>query len=529
MKLETIITGTPVTLEEILEARSRRADRQKELLKSGGTCLISFSLNIAGEIKQFPLACAAFNEGLSEIRKRLADRQVLAVESTQAPTGSQAFFLLNAEVKKTKNDMAALEESHPLGRLFDIDVLGIDGIPVSRSEFGLPPRTCLICGGNAKACARSRAHSIELILWRTAQLLNDYFRNKTADQAASCSVRALLYEVSSTPKPGLVDRDNSGSHRDMDFFTFLDSSAALIPWFRDFFCIGWDHGREPAMLLFSRLRFAGKEAEGRMFAATGGINTHKGLVFAFAVLCAALGKTHAELYFRGMEPAADHIEGSGSDKFSPAPVPPLDAVLAVCRELGACSLEDFSVSRFPDGELACSGDSSPSGKPALSGDSSPDGKLACSGDSSPDGKPALSGAPPQTAGECCHASYGIRGARGEAADGFPSAVNLGLPALKHWIEEGFCLNDAAVMTLLSLLSSVDDTNMIHRGGRKLALSCKKGAGRLLSEITKDNYKEKLKALDTFYIRENLSPGGCADLLAVSLMLYFLETGGLLHP
>lgn len=478
MKLETIITGTPVTLEEMLEARSRRAKRQRELLNSGGASLISFSLNIAGEIKQFPLARAAFQEGLTEIKKRLPGGKLLNSEITQENTGPEAFFLLNTSAREIKEEMAALEESHPLGRIFDIDVLDSGGFSISRSELGLPPRTCLICGGNAKACARSRAHSVELVLWRTTQLLNGYFRGKAADQTASCAVRALLYEVSSTPKPGLVDRDNSGSHRDMDFFTFLDSSAALIPWFRDFFCTGWDHGDEPAEQLFSRLRFAGKEAEDSMFSATGGVNTHKGLVFSFAILCAALGKTYSGLYFQGAG-----IDGR--------PVPPMEKVLMLCRELGACSLKDFSK---PEDRLCfCSSIRKPS-----------------------------------TAGELCHASYGIRGARGEAAAGFPSAVTLGLPALKHWLAEGFCLNDAAVLTLLSLLSSMDDTNMIHRGGMELALACKKGAGRLLSEINKNNFKEKLKALDTCYIRENLSPGGCADLLAVSLMLYFLERGGLLE-
>ena len=76
------------------------------------------------------------------------------------------------------------------------------------------------------------------------------------------------------------------------------------------------------------------------------------------------------------------------------------------------------------------------------------------------------------------------------------------------------------------MSQVDDTNMIHRGGLDLALESKKEAGTLLEEITPDNFKEKLAALDTSYIEKNLSPGGCADLLAVSLMFLFLENAGM---
>ena len=134
-----------------------------------------------------------------------------------------------------------------------------------------------------------------------------------------------------------------------------------------------------------------------------------------------------------------------------------------------------------------------------------------------------------TNGERIFSSYGIRGARGEAAAGFPSAVRIGLPALKNRIAAGFSLNDAAAMTLLTLISEVDDTNMIHRGGPELAKKSKEQAKYLLSAVTKENFKDILHALDSRYISENLSPGGCADLLAVSLMFYFLEDCGMLAP
>lgn len=478
MQLETIISGTPVTLSEILAARELRAERQRELLKRPGACsLISFSLNIAGEIKQFPLAAAAFREGLKEIHARIPKKELLHFEETEPNTGSEAFLLLSSGAAGIKKEMTAIEESHPLGRLFDIDVLDAGGVSLSRTCLGLPPRSCLICGGNAKACARSRRHSMELILWRTARILNDYFRGRAADQAASCAVRALLYEVSATPKPGLVDRNNSGSHKDMNFFTFLDSSSALIPWFRDFFCIGWDYGAESCTQLFSRLRFAGQEAESGMFKATNGINTHKGLIFSFAILCGALGRLYS-----GPERPADS-----------------ERLIRICRELGACSLKDFKETQLPV-----------SGKP--------------SGEEGSADTPGF-----RTAGEHCYSSYGLTGARGEAAAGFPAALTLGLPALKHWIREGFSLNDASALALLSILSRVDDTNMIHRGGRALALKSKKEAGALLLEITPDSFKKILTDLDAAFIRQNLSPGGCADLLAVSLMLYFLEDSGMVTP
>ena len=107
--------------------------------------------------------------------------------------------------------------------------------------------------------------------------------------------------------------------------------------------------------------------------------------------------------------------------------------------------------------------------------------------------------PEETAGERIHTAYGIAGARGEAALGFPSALTIGLPALKAWLSQGFSLNDAAVLTLLSLLSQVDDTNMIHRGGLTEAAAGKKEAGALLAELTPGSFREKTAALDQSFI------------------------------
>ena len=468
MNLNNIITGSPVTSEELRAARDRRVLKKWELLTPGGEiCLVEFSLNIAGAVKTFPFARAAFREEVRELSDRLSCFSVLKTEVYEKNTGDCAFFLLKSQAIQVKKFLVSIEESHPLGRLFNLDVCGPDGISVKRHDLGLLPRTCLVCGEDAHACVEKKVHSMELIQWQTAKLFHEFFRDRAADQAASAAVRGLLYEVSTTPKPGLVDRNNSGSHKDMDFFTFLDSSASLIPWFREFFCLGWDHSSEPDGQLFERLRYAGQRAETAMFSATGGINTHKGLVFASAILCGALGKVHA-----GWE----------------LPLPFTD-VLQECRKLGECSLADLQSASDP-------------------GIRTHSVSLA-------------------TNGERIFTAYGIQGARGEAAAGFPSAVQIGLPALKKWLSAGFSLNDAAAMTLLTLISEVDDTNMVHRGGPALAKKSKEQANRLLSTVTKENFKAILNSLDHQYITDNLSPGGCADLLAVSLMFYFLELAGMI--
>lgn len=463
MNLNNVITGVPVTSEELRAARDRRVLKKWEFLAPGGEiCLVEFSLNIAGTIKVFPFARAAFREDVLELSDLLSRFSVLKTEIFEENTGDCAFFLLGAPAVPVKKFLVSIEESHPLGRLFNLDVCGSNGSSIKRHDLGLLPRTCLVCGEDAHVCAVKKSHSMELIQWQAAKLFLEFFRDRAADQVASAAVRGLLYEVSTTPKPGLVDRNNSGSHNDMDFFTFLDSSASLIPWFREFFCLGWDHSSEPDGQLFERLRYAGQRSETAMFSATGGINTHKGLVFASAILCGALGKVHA-----GRE----------------LPLP-MEEVLQQCRKLGECSLADLHrITNLPT--------------------------------------------PLSTNGERIFAAYGIQGARGEAAAGFPSAVRIGLPALKKWLAAGFSLNDAAAMTLLTLISEVEDTNMVHRGGPELAKKSKEQAKHLLSTVTKENFKETLATLDHQYITENLSPGGCADLLAVSLMFHFLESGGMI--
>ncbi len=498
MNLNDVITGSQVTSGELRAARDRRVLKKWEFLAPGGAiCLVEFSLNIAGAVKVFPFARAAFHEEVRELTDRLSHFSVLKTEVYEENTGDCAFFLMESPAVPVKKFLVSIEESHPLGRLFNLDVCGPDGISVKRHDLGLLPRTCLVCGEDAHVCAAKKSHSMELIQWQTEKLFHEFFRDRAADQAASAAVRGLLYEVSTTPKPGLVDRNNSGSHRDMDFFTFLDSSASLIPWFREFFCLGWDHSGESDGQLFERLRYAGQRAETAMFSATGGINTHKGLVFASAILCGALGKVHAE-----------------------REVPlPMEKVLLECRKLGECSLADLR--KLPNVQSPL-----PGGENQLSS-----GRIPAKMQSVPQRTPAFSVRPHSesspTNGERIFTAYGIQGARGEAAAGFPSAVRIGLPALKKWLSAGFSLNDAAAMTLLTLISEVDDTNMVHRGGSELAKKSKEQAKHLLSTITKENFKETLSSLDSQYIAKNLSPGGCADLLAVSLMFLFLETCGMI--
>jgi len=99
------------------------------------------------------------------------------------------------------------------------------------------------------------------------------------------ATKALLEEVGTTPKPGLVDRLGSGSHTDMDYHTFERSAYSLEPYFGKMALLGSVWGG-PLPNLFSEVRKIGLEAEEAMFSATGGINTHKGMLFSVGILSA---------------------------------------------------------------------------------------------------------------------------------------------------------------------------------------------------------------------------------------------------
>ena len=94
---------------------------------------------------------------------------------------------------------------------------------------------------------------------------------------------ALLEEVYTTPKPGLVDLYSCGAHTDMDVQTFERSAEALRPWFIRMAAQGYllTCTREE---LFTQIRQTGIMAEKAMFQATDGVNTHKGTGLGLALV-----------------------------------------------------------------------------------------------------------------------------------------------------------------------------------------------------------------------------------------------------
>ena len=164
-----------VTLTEMLDARERRVSIQNHLLTRHKLPLICLTLNIPGPVKVFSKIPDAYEEGCRRIRFLLTQNQFPIIDfiETRDKTGYEAFFSIDANASDIKKAMVSIEDQDRLGRLFDIDVIGENGLKLSREEFGLPPRLCLLCGRPAHECSRSRAHSVPELTKHIQKILNE--------------------------------------------------------------------------------------------------------------------------------------------------------------------------------------------------------------------------------------------------------------------------------------------------------------------------------------------------------------------
>ena len=445
-----------VTLMEMLGAREARAMRQQQLLEEYHLPVISFCLNIAGPVKNSPVLRRAFREGQERlVCALLAQRlEVVHREEVDEPTGCEALWVVRGDGRAVKELCVELEDRDALGRLFDLDVLDPASGKWDRTQLGQPPRKCLVCGKEGKGCASRRLHTVEELQGATQVILEEYFGKKDQQALGALAAKALLYEVCTTPKPGLVDRSNNGSHRDMDVFTFLDSTAALLPYFEEAVRLGMETRDLPPQETFRRLRQAGAAGERAMFRATGGVNTHKGAVFTLGTVCAAAGRLWTAV-------------GFSKD---------LEATLALCGEMSAQAVqEDFETIRREGAH---------------------------------------------TTGQRLYLEHGLEGIRGELSRGLPAVAQIGLPTLRRHLAAGDSLEQAGVQVLLALMAQVVDTNLIARGGlegQQWAMEQTKNLhqGRAATQ-------QAAEKLDRALIERNLSPGGCADLLAITYFLEFLS-------
>lgn len=273
----------------------------------------------------------------------------------------------------------------------------------------------------------------------------------TAQLIGQIALKAVLYEVSCFPKPGLVSPVSSGAHSDMDYFTFLKSSVALAPYFSLFAKCGMTE--KPPKEILGDMRAIGMDAEKKMFEATSGVNTHKGMIFLMGIACAAAGYvSYHEIPFDQMQ----------------------TVIKEMTRDLVKNDLGNLHTKK----------------------------RL--------------------THGEKLYLMYNIEGVRGEAEKGLPCVFEQGIPGYKSF--KHLDQNAQLINTLFRIMSCCEDTTILYRHSYDVLQLVKSDASEFLAlgGIETEPAKAFLFALEKRYCEARISPGGSADLLAVTVFISELE-------
>lgn len=288
--------------------------------------------------------------------------------------------------------------------------------------------------------------------------------NSLAQQLGMFAQQALLYEAVLSPKPGLVDATNVGAHHDMTIFTFLDSSTALYPGLIAYAKQGLQHKGTP-IELFQSIRPLGITMEKNMNQATHHVNTHKGAIFSFGILLAASGF---------------YLQEKKIDLTAPLSSEETEAIF----KIGQNMVKDTLAKDFIGLEQ----------------------------------KEHLSN------GERLYLEFGLTGIRGEALNGYPLIRTIALPYLRKEVDGKLTLENKLLTVLLLLISKSEDSNLINRGGIEGLAWAKSTITDYLKKYSPEatRGKEQLHILNQAFVHRNLSPGGSADLLALTIFIAKLE-------
>ena len=319
---------------------------------------------------------------------------------------------------------------------------------------------------------------------------------------AHLATQALQAELDTTPKPGLVDKDNNGAHRDMDYALMQLSINTLHPYFVRLALLGF----ADTLPSHTSIKDAGIEAEKAMLAATNGVNTHKGALFSMglAVVAAAYEEKKAAA---NKEERGKEKEERGKEREKEK------------REDSLVSIENLT----PIESLA-----------------SPLSSLQLTIKALAASFPDTSGTHGSKAKQLSNGTTTIKGALDNAREGYEKLFAEWLP----FYNERRKSHDAHALhkTLLRIMCDLDDTNVIYRTNVATAEEVKQEARALLAsfeEAYAAEDKEKcasaieekcasaellaLKDMDRRYIARNISPGGAADMLSLTVFIGSIQT------
>ncbi len=456
-------------LNSILNARDTRYKLRKTY--SGKNKLgISLTLNIPGYPKSDRHINTLFDIVLNDLIIHLkANRVIIDLEnSTKRVDDAGDFFIgsilsNNHNVYEIKDLCEEFEDNFFIPRIVDVDITDESCNNISSKK----EKKCYICKDvPAVECMRENRHTKKQLRDYLFEQINSYLekhrREDIYNKLFKFALKSILYEVSLTPKPGLVDTLNSGVHKDMDYFTYINSSSAISYYFIDIIKIAYSFDKSLKYAL-PEIRKIGLKMEDEMFMETGGVNTQKGIIFLFGISLFAIAYTLGKSNYFDMECF-------------------INTVKSITYKLSASELAGNSLI--------------------------------------------------QSHGEKCYKKFGLNiggGIRNEVELGFPILIKYSLPVLRNELKNKKIIaskyediREPLITTLITIIANNNDTNVLYRGGIEKSDELKKLSFDYLNTDKKSKKKEKYSLIINFCKDNNVSPGGSADLLALSILLFLVE-------
>jgi holo-ACP synthase len=166
-----------VSLEALLESREQRAMRQAQWLENYQQAVISLTLVTPGSVKDSERYRRSMAVAVEQCHSLLAHRHwpVLQHELFWLPSGPEAMWCVDHTAVELKATLVDLEQTHPLGRLWDFDVFDPQVGQVGRRSLDIHRRLCLLCDEPAHVCARSRRHPLDEVVARVEVLIDGWF------------------------------------------------------------------------------------------------------------------------------------------------------------------------------------------------------------------------------------------------------------------------------------------------------------------------------------------------------------------
>lgn len=154
----------PITLQELLDSRdNRRATQLRLLAENPGATLIVITVVIPGSVKRSEDSLEIAGAACRAVEQKMGEEVTVALKRDLL-TGFEAYYLTSQSPSLTKEAASYIEDTHPLGRMMDIDVLDSAGNQVGRADNGRQPRRCLLCDKDARVCMRAFTHSQKELL-----------------------------------------------------------------------------------------------------------------------------------------------------------------------------------------------------------------------------------------------------------------------------------------------------------------------------------------------------------------------------